>query len=134
MKQSIKETMGYDDPSRKKISESEIILRLTQAYVLMNDGLKELEFVSRNFAIDEKLRNTLQQSMMKIIEELTELNEHLIPFIHELGMNKVQPIDKIIAKYETGNPNVSLNESTQQKIDQTIKRIIEVNKKLNHGR
>lgn len=124
--------MGYDDPTRKKLSELDIVYKFKNAFSLMTDGLNELESATHSFPIDEITKKAIKGSSQKIIDELIGLDKYIGTFLNKMDPKKLEPIDKTTHMLNRGN-GFSMNESTYSKIDSTIKRIIEVNKKLNNG-
>ena len=136
MKQKIKEGLFYDDPTRKSASEIDNVLAMSEAFSMLTGGINRMEELTRSFTIDDNLREEIRQATLKIVNELKHLHPILNEYIQNHGKSEdITPVtrkDKLFQPRQQIEP-ININESTYSKIDQTIKRIIEVNKKLNHG-
>jgi len=121
MEMNLKEGIYFDDPHNKIMTEQESIQVFADAYNYLGVSIAKLKELITSPVMDDSTRQNLKQSLDILKVELQKLNP-----------SKVQDVDKLMSVFNRGGA-VGINESTQDKINKTIKRIIEVNKKINHG-
>jgi hypothetical protein len=134
MEKTLKEIGGYDDPTRQKLTQHEIYLGTAEAVSLLSAGVDKLQKMIMYIKVEDQLKHTLTQSTMTIIEELTKIYESVNEFTKTNLMGQVKPVDMLSKGFSDHGGMINMNETEQGKIEKTINRIIEVNKKLNyHG-
>jgi hypothetical protein len=125
--------IGYDDPTRKRLSEHELFVSFVTAMEQMSAGLELLLTISKSDLVDAQNENKIVASAKFIHSELKKLDAQLIKFAEKINPQELKTIDKLTGLFSGGSGDISLNETTLDKTKKTINRIIEINKKLNHG-
>ena len=135
MKNNIKEDVFYDDPTRKNLSQLDTVMKMSEAFSLLTGGVNKLEELSHSLILDEKLRKEIFQSAQAIVTELQKLHPIMNEFVQKTKGVDITKIDSIIRGLDGDiNSPISMNETTYGKIQSTINRIKEINKKINyHG-
>lgn len=132
MKNNIKGGIFYDDPTRKNLSQVDTVMGMSEAFSLLTGGVNKLEELSRSLILDEKLRKEILQSAQVIVTELQRLHPIMNEFVQKTKGDDITKTDRIIGGLGGGvNGPISMNETTHGKIQSTINRIKEVNKKIN---
>ena len=132
MEMNLKEGIYFDDPHNKIMTEQESIQVFADAYNYLGVSIAKLKELITSPVMDDSTRQNLKQSLDILKVELQKLNDYAGQYVKKLNPSKVQDVDKLMSVFNRGGA-VGINESTQDKINKTIKRIIEVNKKINHG-
>lgn len=125
--------IGYDDPTRKRLSEHELFIGLVAAMEQIATGLDRLLTLSKSNLIDTQTENKIVTSVKYIHSELKKMDEQLVKLAEKMNPQDLKKIDKLTGLFSGGPGDISLNETTLDKTKKTINRIIEINKKLNHG-
>lgn len=125
--------IGYDDPTRKRLSEHELFIGLVAAMEQIATGLDRLLTFSKSNLINTQTENKIVTSVKYIHSELKKLDEQLVKLAEKMNPQDLKNIDKLTGLFSGGPGDISLNETTLDKTEKTINRIIEINKKLNHG-
>jgi len=132
MKNNIKEDVFYDDPTRKNLSQLDTVMKMSEAFSLLTGGVNKLEELSHSLILDEKLRKEIFQSAQAIVTELQKLHPIMNEFAQKTKGVDITKIDSIIRGLDGDiNSPISMNETTYGKIQSTINRIKEINKKIN---
>lgn len=132
MKNNIKEDVFYDDPTRKNLSQLDTVMKMSEAFSLLTGGVNKLEELSHSLILDEKLRKEIFQSAQAIVTELQKLHPIMNEFVQKTKGVDITKIDSIIRGLDGDiNSPISMNETTYGKIQSTINRIKEINKKIN---
>ncbi len=133
MEKNLKEIGGYDDPTRQKLTQHEIAMGSSQAFSLLSAGVNKLQEMINFIQIEDELKIGLAQSTTSIMEELKKIQVLVNNFTDKNLKGQINPETGFASQWPNRGP-VGMNETTQDKINNTINHIIEVNKKLNnHG-
>lgn len=125
--------IGYDDSTRKRLSEHELFMGFITAMEQIVTGVEQLLTLSKSDLIDSQNENKIVTSAKYIHGELKKLDTQLIKLAEKINPQDLKNIDKLTGLFSGGPGGISLNETTLDKTEKTINRIIEINKKLNHG-
>lgn len=133
MNRRINEVGGYDDPTHKKISQTELGLGIVDSLRQMVGGMTKLEEIILGMATESELKEKLIKSAQIIYDEINAINQTTEDFGLQVGKQPTTKEDSLRygIKFDPNGP--IMNESLHGKIEQTINRIKEVNKKLNYG-
>lgn len=133
MEKNLKEIGGYDDSTRQKLTQHEIAMGASQAFSLLSAGVNKLQEMVDFISVEDKLKVGLAQSTTAIMEELKKIQVLVNNFTDRNLKGQINPETGFASHWPNKGP-VGMNETQQDKINNTINRIIEVNKKLNyHG-
>ena len=128
------EQFGHDDPSNKTFSEQEVSRMFIEAYALLISGMNQIEEAANSILVGDSSKKEIISSALKLMADLQQLHSATRKYIKD---DNTEPIDKLTRTFRQGQGSykngINLNESVDDKVKATIKRIIEVNKKLNYG-
>lgn len=123
MKSKIKEEIGYDDYTQKKVRKFETIEGMQDGMRMILVGISKLEKLTMSDYIEPEIKKDIQTSMAVISNEMKNLSEKLVTTTINYVDNELTPADELTLNFNLGPQTRSLNEINQSKINR-IKELI----------
>jgi hypothetical protein len=123
MKKELKEEIGYDDYTQKKIKKFEIIEGTKEAVELILEGLSKLGNIVDYDFIEPEMESEILESITTISNEVKRLSGTMMGITNTYINKELTPNDTLTMQFSMDPQVRSINEQNQEKINR-IKQLI----------
>jgi hypothetical protein len=123
MKKELKEEIGYDDYTQKKIKKFEIIEGTKEAVELILEGLSKLGNIVDSDFIEPEMESEILESITTISNEVKRLSGTMMGITNTYINKELTPNDTLTMQFSMDPQVRSINEQNQEKINR-IKQLI----------